>query len=418
MRLSAASIPLLKDHNPMKYASSRLASVKPSASAAVSQAAKEARARGEDVIDLGLGEPDFDTPEHIIEAAYLAAKAGQTRYPPNDGTAEMKAAVIAKLKRDNNLLYTAPEIIVCNGAKQVIFDAMMATLETDDEVLLCAPYFGQYKDIVLILGGVPRVIECPAEQDFRLSAEALDAAITENTKWLFLNLPSNPAGAVYEADELREIGLVLEKHPDVLVLSDEIYEHILFDGRQFMSFAAACPQMRERTLVVNGVSKAYAMTGWRIGYGAAPAELIKAMTKVQSQISSGACSVAQAAAAAALNGPQDNVTRFSAAFESRRNLIVERIAKIHGLTLDSPGGAFYAFIGCASYIGAITPDGHALEDDVAFTRYLLSAAGIAAVPGSAYELSPFFRISTAASEEVLSEAMNRLEACLLKLTHQ
>ena len=399
----------------MKYAASRLAPVKPSASAAVSQAAKQARARGEDVIDLGLGEPDFDTPAHIIEAAYTAAKAGQTRYPPNDGTADLKAAIIEKFKRDNALDYATTEVIVCNGAKQVIFNALMATLEDDDEVLLCAPYFGQYKDIALILGGRPKAIPCPAEQGFRLDSKALEAAITPATRWLFLNLPSNPAGAVYSNDDLREIGAVLERHPQVLVLSDEIYEHILFDNQKFLSFGAACPQLRDRLLVVNGVSKAYAMTGWRIGFGAGPEPLIKAMTKVQSQISSGACSVAQAAATAALNGPQDEVRRFSAAFEKRRDLIVSRIAGIDGLTLDPPGGAFYALIGCAAFIGATTQNGTVLENDIVFTQYILEEAGIAAVPGSAYELSPYFRISTAASEEVLDKAMDRLAACLRTL---
>lgn len=399
----------------MKYVSSRLAPVKPSASAAVSQAARQARSRGEDVIDLGLGEPDFDTPAHIVEAAYIAAKAGQTRYPPNDGTADMKAAVVAKFQRDNNLNYAPREVIVCNGAKQVIFDAMMASLEEGDEVLLCAPYFGQYKDIVLILGGTPKAIPCPADRGFRLTAAALEAHISPKTRWLFLNLPSNPAGAVYSDEDLREIGAVLERHPHVLVLSDEIYEHILFDDREFLSFAAACPQLKDRILTVNGVSKAYAMTGWRIGYGAGPEPLIKAMTKVQSQISSGACSVAQAAAAAALDGPQDDVRRFCAAFEARRDLVVSRIADIDGLTLEAPGGAFYALVGCAGLIGTTTEDGTIIEDDIAFTRYLLSEAGIAAVPGSAYELSPFFRLSTAASQEVLSLAMDRIAACVDKL---
>lgn len=400
----------------MNFESSRLDPVKPSASAAVSQAAKAAKARGEDIIDLGLGEPDFDTPNHIVEAAYIAAKAGQTRYPPNDGTAELKEAVVAKFKRDNNLNYEPGEVIVCNGAKQVIFDAMMATLEDQDEVLLCAPYFGQYKDIVLILGGVPKTIRCPAEQGFRLTPDALERAITPKTRWLMLNFPSNPAGTIYTEAELQAIGTVLEKYPHVLVLSDEIYEHIIFDEQTFVSFTSACPNLKERVLTVNGVSKAYAMTGWRIGYGAGPARLIKAMTKVQSQISSGACSIAQAAAAAALNGPQDNVEQFRSAFEKRRNLIVSCVDKIDGLSLDSPAGAFYAFIDCAELIGSTTPDGTVIKDDTAFSQYILSAAGIAAVPGSAYELSPFFRISTAVSEAELKQAMDRLEACILKLT--
>jgi aspartate aminotransferase len=399
----------------MTYAASRLASVKPSASAWVSQAAKDARARGEDVIDLGLGEPDFDTPVHIVEAAHQAALAGETRYPPTDGTARLKAAVVAKLKRENALEFATNEVIVSNGAKQVIFNAMMATLEPGDEVLLAAPYFGQYKDIVLILGGTPVAIECPADEGFALSADRLAGAITDKTRWLFLNLPSNPAGAVYSDNALHRLGAVLRDHPRVLVLSDEIYEHILFDGRRFRSFAAACPDLKDRVLTVNGVSKAYAMTGWRIGYGAGPAALIAAMTKVQSQISSGACSIAQAAAAAALNGPQDEVRRFCAEFERRRDLVVSRIRDIPGLRLDPPGGAFYALIGCAGLIGAKTPEGRVIETDTDVTAYLLSAAGIAAVPGSAYDLSPFFRISTAASEQVLDQAMNRIAGAIARL---
>lgn len=396
----------------MTFASSRLAQVKPSASAWVSQAAKEAKARGEDVIDLGLGEPDFDTPDHIKQAAHEAALRGETKYPPTHGTLAMRQAVVDKLKRENNLDHTVDEVIVSNGAKQVLFNAFMATLEPGDEVLLCAPYFGQYKDIVLILGGTPVAIECPAEDGFRASPERLASAITPRTRWLLLNQPSNPSGAVYSDDELIALAGVLTPHERVLVLSDEIYEHILFDGRVFKSFAALCPELRERTLTVNGVSKAYAMTGWRIGYGAGPRGLIAAMTKAQSQVSSGACSIAQAAAAAALNGPQNDVRRFCAAFEARRDLVVSRVTEIPGLTLAPPGGAFYGLIGCAGLIGATTPDGDTLETDADVTAYLLKAAGIAAVPGSAYDLSPFFRISTAASEKVLSSAMHRIAAAV------
>lgn len=399
----------------MKFAASRLNSVKPSASAWVSQAAKEAKARGEDVIDLGLGEPDFDTPAHIVEAAHQAALRGETRYPPTNGTLEMRQAVADKLLRENALNYAVDEVIVSNGAKQVLFNAMMATLETDDEVLMCAPYFGQYKDIVLILGGQAVALKCPAENGFRLTPDQLDAAITPKTRWIMLNLPSNPAGAVYSDDDLRALGAVLEQHPHVLLLSDEIYEHILFDGRKFLSFAAANPSLKDRTLTVNGVSKAYAMTGWRIGYGAGPKPLIAAMTKVQSQICSGACAIAQAAAAAALNGPQDDVRAFCQAFEDRRDLVVERVAQIDGLTLDPPGGAFYGLIGCAALIGAHTQTGETLADDAEVTAYILKDAGIAAVPGSAYELSPFFRISTAASVEVLGEAMDRIATSVAKL---
>ncbi|MEZ5739828.1 MAG: pyridoxal phosphate-dependent aminotransferase [Burkholderiaceae bacterium] len=398
------------------HIASRLASVQPSASAWVSQAAKAARARGEDVIDLGLGEPDFDTPAHIVEAAHQAALAGDTRYPPTEGTIALREAIIAKFDQENGLVYGLDEVIVCNGAKQVIFDALMATLEPGDEVVLAAPYFGQYKDMVAVLGGTPVVIRCRADDGFLLTAQALEKAITPRTRWLFLNQPSNPAGAVYTRADLQALGSVLERHPHVQVLSDEIYEHLRFDARQFSSFAAACPALNERTLTVNGVSKAYAMTGWRIGYAGGPKALIGAMIKVQSQISSGACSIAQAAAAAALRGPQDHVPRFRDAFERRRDLVLAAIAKIDGLTLYPPGGAFYAFIGCAALIGAIRPDGSVIRDDVDFTAFLLQDAGIAAVPGSAYELSPFFRISTAASDSVLATAMTRLAASVATLS--
>lgn len=400
----------------MNYAASRLAPVKPSASAVVSERAKLMRAAGHDVIDLGLGEPDFDTPDHIIEAAFAAAKNGQTRYPPTGGTSALRSAVGEKLQRDNALDYKNDEIIVSNGAKQVIFAALMASMEPGQEVILCAPYFGSYKDIVLIQGGVPLTVECSAENGFRLTPERLEAAITPQTRWLFLNSPSNPTGAVYSEAELMALGEVLLRHEQVLILSDEIYEHIVFDGCRHSAFVAACPELRDRTLTVNGVSKAYAMTGWRIGYGAGHQKLIAAMTKVQSQISSGACSVAQAAAVAALNGPQDEVTRFRTAFEQRRNRIVSSVASIDGLTLDAPGGAFYAYIGCADFIGATLPNGERIEDDVAFTQYVLDKAQVAAVPGSAYGLSPFFRLSTAASEQTLADAMSRIAGSLAPLT--
>ncbi|QIE57435.1 pyridoxal phosphate-dependent aminotransferase [Pikeienuella piscinae] len=392
----------------MRYASSRLDPVKPSASAWVSQAAQEARARGEDVIDLGVGEPDFDTPAHIKEAAHVAALNGETKYPLTGGTARLKAAISAKLRGENGLEYGPDGIIVSNGAKQVIFDALMATLEPGDEVLLAAPYFGSYADAVLMLGGKPVVIPCRAEDGFRLTPERLEGALTERARWLFLNYPSNPAGAVYDESELRALGAIMRGRENLLLLADEIYEHILFDGRAFRSFAAACPELKNRVLTVNGVSKAYAMTGWRIGYGAGPAPLIAAMTKVQSQISSGACSIAQAAAAAALEGPQDEVRRFRNAFEKRRNLVVERVAGIPGLRLAPPGGAFYALIECGALIGATTPDGGVIGDDADLTAYLLTRAGVAAVPGAAYGISPYFRISTASSEEVLTQALERI----------
>lgn len=392
----------------MSYLASRLSVVKPSASMVASQAARALRAKGVDVIDLGLGEPDFPTPDHIIEAAHAAAKAGQTLYTAAAGTIEVREAVAGKFRRENGLDYRTEDILVANGAKQIIFNALMATLEEGDEVILPAPYFVSYPEMAKLLGGVPVVVECPETGDFRLTPALLERAITPKTKWLFLNMPGNPSGAVYSEAELKSLGAVLARYPQVLVLSDEIYEHILFDDREFVSFAKACPELRERSLIVNGVSKAYAMTGWRVGYAAGPAPLVKAMTTIQSQSVTSVCSIAQAATVAALNGPQDHVDRFRQAFEQRRNLVVEGIRRINGLTLSPPEGAFYAFVGCANLVGRRTPAGDVLQDDAAVADYLLTEGRVASVPGAAYGLSPYVRISTATSEEVLAEAVTRI----------
>ncbi len=399
----------------MSYISSRLSVVKPSASMAASQAAKALRAKGVDVIDLGLGEPDFPTPAHITEAAYAAAKAGQTLYTAAAGTPEVREAVAAKFRRENGLDYTADDIVVANGAKQIIFNALMATLESGDEVILPAPYFVSYPEMVKLLGGTPVVVECPEATGFKLTPELLERAITPKSKWLFLNMPGNPSGAVYSEGELKALGAVLARHSQVLVLSDEIYEHIIFDGREFVSFGKACPELKDRSLIVNGVAKAYAMTGWRVGYAAGPAPLVKAMSTIQSQSVTSVCSIAQAATVAALNGPQDEVARFRQAFEARRNLVVDGIRRINGLTLPPPEGAFYAYIGCASLIGRKTPKGIVLEDDTSVASYLLNEGRVASVPGAAYGLSPYFRISTATSEEVLAEAIARINVAVAQV---
>lgn len=398
----------------MTYVADRLAAVKPSASMAVSMAAKALRATGVDVIDLGLGEPDFPTPAHIVEAAFKAAAAGETLYTASAGTPTLRAAIAEKFKRENGLDYLPDEITVANGAKQIIFNALLATLNPGDEAILPTPYFVSYPEMVKLLGGVPVTPACPADTGFRLTPEVLQAAITPRTKWLFLNMPGNPSGAVYAATELQALGAVLAQHPHILILSDEIYEHILFDGRTFVSFGAACPDLRDRTLIVNGVAKAYAMTGWRIGYAAGPAPLIKAMNTVQSQSVTSVAAPMQAAALAALNGPQDCIAQFRAAFERRRDLVVAGIATIPGLTLAPPEGAFYAYIGCAALIGKRTANGETLTDDTAVTQYLLTS-GVAAVPGTAYGLSPFFRISTATSDAVLTEAIARIKAAVAAL---
>lgn len=399
----------------MSYISARVSAVKPSASMAASQAAKALRAQGVDVIDLGLGEPDFPTPAHITEAAYAAAKAGQTLYTGATGTPEVRAAIAAKFRRENGLDYTAEDVIIANGAKQIIFDALMATLEPGDEVILPAPYFVSYPEMTKLLGGVPVTVECPETSGFRLTPDLLANAITPKTKWLFLNTPGNPSGAVYSEADLKVLGAVLAKHPQVLILSDEIYEHILFDGRSFVSFGLACPELKDRSLIVNGVAKSYAMTGWRVGYAAGPAPLIKAMSVIQSQSVTSVCSLAQAATVAALNGPQGDVARFRQAFEARRNLVVEGVRHINGLTLSPPEGAFYAYIGCASLIGRKTPKGEVLADDAAVSRYLLTEGRVASVPGAAYGLSPYFRISTATSADVLTEAIARIKAAVAQV---
>ncbi len=394
----------------------RLGNVQSSASAGISLKAKAMRVEGKSVIDLGLGEPDFDTPVHIIEAAYEAAKAGQTRYPPTSGTVALKKAIIEKFKRENALDFKADEIIVSNGAKQVLFTAMMATLESHHEVLACAPNFDSYRNIVSVLGGQFKTIQCSAEYGFCLQPEDLEAAITENTRWLMLNSPSNPAGATYDVAGLKALAAVLQKHPQVLILSDEIYEHIIFDGLSYPSFAAVCPELADRVLTVNGVSKAYAMTGWRIGYGAGPKELISAMATVQSQVSSGACSVAQAAAVAALTGPQDCVADMREAYERRRNLVVEAIATIDGLELCTPKGAFYAYIDCSGLFAKKTADGQEIQNDVDFVEFILNEAEVAAVPGHAYGMQGYFRISTASADEVIVEAMERLARAVATLS--
>jgi aspartate aminotransferase len=392
----------------MSYVASSLSTVKPSASMTASLAAKALRATGVDVIDLGLGEPDFRTPAHIIDATYTAARAGETYYTAAAGTHALRQAVADKFRRENDLDFKPDDIVVANGAKQIIFNALMATLNHGDEVILPAPYFVSYPEMVKLLGGIPVIVDCPAEVDFRLTPEALEARITPRTKWLFLNMPNNPSGAVYTAAQLKELDAVLARHRHVLVLSDEIYEHIIFDNRTFVSFGRACPALKDRTLIVNGVAKAYAMTGWRIGYAAGPAPLVKAMNTVQSQSCTSVAAPMQAAALAALTGPQDCVDMFRTAYERRRNLVVAGVAAIEGLTLQSPGGAFYAYIGCQDLIGRTTPSGFALADDVAVSDYLLTNGHVGSVPGTAYGLSPFFRISTAAADEILSDAIARL----------
>ncbi|ARO15913.1 aspartate aminotransferase (plasmid) [Ketogulonicigenium robustum] len=371
---------------------------------------------GHPVIVLGAGEPDFDTPLHVKAAGVAAIEGGDTKYTALDGTPALKAAICAKLQRENGLTYTPAEVTVAAGAKQIIYNAMMATLDAGDEVIIPTPYWTTYSAIVKIAGGVPVLIPCDDSVGFKLQPAALAAAITPKTRWLMLNTPSNPTGAAYDAAELQALIDVLKTAPQVWLMTDEIYEHITYDGFKCVSPVAVDSAIRPRCLIVNGVSKAYAMTGWRIGYGAGPAALIKAMAVVQSQATSNPASMAQAAAVAALNGPQDEVAARAASFAARRDLVVQRLNAIDGITCRQPEGAFYAFASCAGLIGARTPSGDVLASDRDFCSWLLESSYVATVPGAAFGLQPYFRISYATAMAELEEALDRIAAACSTLT--
>ncbi len=367
---------------------------------------------GRPVIVLGAGEPDFDTPDHVKAAAEKAIRAGQTKYTTLDGTAELKAAIAGKFRRENGLDYAADEITVGAGAKQVIHNAFMATLNPGDEVILAAPYWTSYADMVQIAEGQPINVVCREDNGFRLDAADLERAITPRTRWLLLNSPSNPTGSAYSEAQLRPILEVLKRHPHVWLIADDIYEHLIYDGLPFVTAAQIEPGLKGRTLTVNGVSKAYAMTGWRIGYAGGPKELIAAMAVVQSQSTTNPSSVSQAAAVEALTGPQDLLAERCAAFQRRRDLVVDALNAIDGVTCRRPEGAFYTFASCAGLIGRHTPQGTLIDSDSAFCRYLLEQHDVAVVPGSCFGLAPYFRISYAASETSLQEATGRIaRAC-------
>ena len=394
------------------HPSAALARISPSPTLAVSARVLELQRAGVDVIGLGAGEPDFDTPEHVKEAAIGAIRGGKTKYTQVDGIPELKAAIVAKFARDNNLAYGMDQVTVNVGGKHTLFNALVATVDAGDEVVIPAPYWVSYPDIVQFAGGVPVIAPAGAEQDYKLSPAALEAAITPRTKWVIFNSPSNPTGAAYSADELRALGEVLARHPHVWVLADDMYEHIVYDGFRFTTIAEVCPDLYERTLTVNGCSKAYAMTGWRIGFAGGPAWLIKAMAKLQSQSTSNPCSIAQVAAVAALNGPQDFLAERAIAFQSRRDLVVSMLNQATGITCPRPEGAFYVYPSIAGLIGKTTPKGVTIDTDEAFVGYLLDEARVAAVHGSAFGLSPAMRISYATSEDLLREACERIQtAC-------
>ena len=394
----------------MDILSATLDRVKPSPTVALTGLVAELKAQGRDIIGLGAGEPDFPTPENIREAAKAAIDAGKTRYTAVDGIAELKAAIVDKFARENGLTYTPSQISVASGGKQVLYNALMATLNPGDEVIIPAPYWVSYPDMVRLAGGTPVIVEAGPEAGFRISPEQLEAAITPKTKWLIFNSPSNPTGAGYSPEALKALTDVLERHPHVWVMSDDMYEHIAFPGFEFRTPAQVAPALFDRTLTVNGVSKAYAMTGWRIGYAGGPEKLIGAMRKIQSQSTSNPCSVSQWAAVEALTGPQDYITESVAVFQRRRDLVVAGLNACEGITCPVPEGAFYVYPSIAGCIGKTSKGGVKIETDEDFCRALLEESGVAVVFGAAFGLSPAFRVSYAAADEVLADALARIQA--------
>ncbi|MYM56506.1 pyridoxal phosphate-dependent aminotransferase [Thalassovita mangrovi] len=392
----------------MSFLSETLARVKPSPTMAITGLVGELKAQGRDIIGLSAGEPDFDTPENIRAAGIRAIEEGKTRYTAIDGIPELKQAICAKFKRDNGLDYTPKQVTVGSGGKQVLYNALMATLNHEDEVIIPAPYWVSYPDMVLLAGGVPVFIEASLENNFKITAEQLEAAITRNTKWFLFNSPSNPTGAGYSREELKALTDVLLRHPHVHVLSDDMYEHLAYDGFEFCTPAQVEPKLYDRTLTVNGVSKAYAMTGWRIGYAAGPEPLIAAIRKVQSQSTSNPCSISQYAAVEALNGPQDFLAPHNEIFKRRRDMVLEKLNAIDGITCPTPEGAFYVYPSIAGLIGKKTAKGVEITTDEVFVTELLNDTGVAAVFGAAFGLSPNFRISYATSDAALEEACARI----------
>jgi aspartate aminotransferase len=396
----------------MIHLASRLDRFQPSASAAASQRARELKAAGRDIIALTSGEPDFDTPDNVKQAAIRAMARGETKYTTTDGTIELKRAIQAKFKRENGLDYAIDQITVANGAKQVLFNAMMATVEPGDEVIIPTPCWVSYPDLALLAEGVPVPVRCPQNNGYKLMPDALEAAITARTRWLVLNAPNNPSGAAYGRAEMKALTDVLLRHPHVGIMTDDMYEHLVYDGHEFCTPAQVEPRLYDRTLTVNGVSKTYAMTGWRIGYAGGPKHLIKAMAKMQGQATSNPCSISQAAAIEALTGPQEGVRERAEQFRLRRDRVVELLNRVPGIVCPKPEGAFYVFPSCAGVIGKRTPQGKVIGTDEDFVHYLLDAEGVAVVHGAAYGMSPFFRISFATSMEKLEEACTRIgRAC-------
>lgn len=394
----------------MSFLSKSLSRVKPSPTIAVTTKAAELKAAGRDVIGLGAGEPDFDTPENIKQAAKVAIDAGKTKYTPVDGIPELKQAICAKLLRENGLSYEPAQISVGTGGKQTLYNALVATMNPGDEVVIPAPYWVSYPDMVLLAGGEPVVAQASLQTGFKLTPDQLEAAITPKTKWFIFNSPSNPTGAGYSREELKALTDVLMRHPHVWVMTDDMYEHLAYDDFEFCTPAQVEPRLYERTLTCNGVSKAYAMTGWRIGYAAGPVELISAMRKIQSQSTSNPCSISQWAAVEALNGTQDFLATNNEVFKRRRDLVVSMLSQIDGIACPVPDGAFYVYPSIAGLIGKTTPSGTVIKDDEVFATALLEDAGVAVVFGAAFGLSPNFRVSYATSDDALKEACTRIQS--------
>jgi aspartate aminotransferase len=397
------------------HVAERVRRIKPSPSTSAADRANQLRREGRSIVNLVVGEPDFDTPAPIRAAAARAMDAGATRYTALPGTVELRQAIAAKLARENGLAYGIDEIVVTNGAKSAIYTAFAATLEPGDEVIVPAPYWVSYPDMALACDGVPAAVACPEEQGFKLAPAQLEAAITPRTRWLVLNSPSNPTGATYTAAEYQALAEVLARHPGVLVMTDDIYEHIWFEGGTAPHLLAAAPELRDRTLAINGVSKTYAMTGWRIGWAAGPRELIRALDTLLSQSAGNACSISQAAAVAALSGDQSFVAESVATYRARRDRTVAALSAIPGLSCRVPEGAFYLFVNCGGLLGRTTPDGKLLKTDGEVVLYLLERAGVAVVAGEAYGLSPYFRLSIATSLEILDDGVARIARAVAEL---
>ena len=393
----------------MAFIADALSRVKPSATIAATQKARDLKAQGRDIISLSVGEPDFDTPDNIKQAAIKAIEKGETKYPPVAGIVPLREAIAAKFKRENHLDYKPSQVIVGTGGKQILFNAFMATMNPGDEVIITAPYWVSYPEMVLLCGGTPVIVHTTMKHGFKLQPADLERAITPKTKWVVLNSPSNPSGAAYTHAEMKAVTDVLLRHPHVWLLPDDMYEHLTYGDFTFVTPAEVEPKLYERTLTMNGVSKAYAMTGWRIGYAAGPEQLIKAMDMIQGQQTSGACTIAQWAAVEALNGPQDFVQKSKKVFEERRDLVVSMLNQAKGLSCPSPEGAFYVFPSCASAIGKKTPEGKVIETDTDFVGALLETEGVAVVQGSAFGTGPNFRVSYATSNDVLEKACVKIQ---------